>query len=75
MVDRIIENGRERLLQAPEVQEKIAAVRREVEAQYTERYATAGCIKRRILRWKMEREIARRIEQIAPSDALYLQQP
>ena len=49
--------------------EVIAAVR----ARYAAPLASAGILGRLVLRFRMQREIAREVEKLAPPDALYLQ--
>lgn len=50
-------------------EEVIAAVR----ARYAESLASAGNLRRLVLRLRMQREIARKLDELAPPDALYLQ--
>lgn len=71
--ERFIADGRERLIATKEYRaartEVIAAVR----ARYAAPLANAGFFGRLVLRFRMEREIAREIEKLAPTGALYLQ--
>lgn len=71
--ERFIDDGRERLMATQEYRaaraEAIAAVR----ARYAAPLASAGFFGRLVLRFRMEREIAREIEKLAPTGALYLQ--
>jgi hypothetical protein len=46
-------------------------VRAEVESEYAEEWNSSGLVRRRLLLRKIEKEIARRLEDLAPSDALY----
>ncbi len=62
----IVENGRERARSATR-----HAIAKEVEAEYETELRKAGPWRRLVLRWEMHREIARRLQRIAPDDALY----
>ena len=74
----IVADGKERNLDAN--QEHLAAaeerITREVREEFTQRMAEAGRIRRLILRFRMIREIRRRMhaeeEKVAPSRGLYL---
>lgn len=46
-------------------------IEREARAQYAEQWRTSGPLLRLVLRWRIKREIKRRLEAIAPSEALY----
>jgi hypothetical protein len=71
--ERFIAEGRELLMSTKEYRaaqtETIAAVR----ARYAGPLASAGIFGRLVLRFRMQREMAREIEKLAPRDALYLQ--
>ena len=43
----------------------------EVKQRYAPALASAGFLKRLLLRWRMRKEIAKRMQQLAPDDALY----
>lgn len=47
-------------------------VRAEVERAYAEQLRTAGWLARWLLRRRIDREVARRVAEVAPGDALYL---
>lgn len=46
-------------------------VRAEVQAEYADRLQNASFFGRIWIRWEMNREIRRRVDQSAPPDALY----
>jgi hypothetical protein len=48
------------------------AIREQVEREYEQRLAVAGLFRRWQLRWKMRREIERRLDRVAPPWGLYL---
>ncbi len=48
-----------------------AAVRQEVEAEFANAWNASGCLRRWFLRRKINAEIARRLAERAPPDALY----
>jgi len=66
VTERIVPGGRKRAYIA-----SIGRVRAEVEAEYRRELEKAGIWKRARLRWKMEREIRRRMKKVAPPDGLY----
>jgi hypothetical protein len=66
VTETIVQGGRKRACKA-----SISRVRAEVEAEYARELEQAGIWKRARLRWKMEREINRRMKQVAPPDGLY----
>jgi hypothetical protein len=49
-----------------------AEVRAAVEQKYTERFAQANWLQRCLLRWKMQREVSRALDEKAPPGGLYL---
>jgi hypothetical protein len=55
---------RARAAYAPEIE-------REMRAQYAKQWRTSGPLRRLALRWRMKREVKRRLEAIAPTEALY----
>ncbi|MFO0787991.1 MAG: hypothetical protein U0805_00940 [Pirellulales bacterium] len=61
-----VADGRERLKAAA-----YDAVRLEVEREFAERLPSAGWFGRVLLKCEIRREIHRRLDQIAPLDALY----
>ena len=71
--ERIVAHGREELMKSEGYRvardEVIAAVR----ARYAEPLARAGFFRRLALHLRMQREIARELDKLAPPDALYLQ--
>lgn len=50
----------------------IGRIRTQVEAEYAERLRVANRARRLLLKAEMRREIERRLDRIAPPDALYL---
>ncbi len=62
----IVADGRERAMDG-----SVDRIRAEVEAKYAEELRTAGFWKRRRIRQKIEREIEKRLERIAPKTGLY----
>jgi hypothetical protein len=73
--DRFTADGYDELKKSKEYRaardEVIAAVR----ARYTESLASAGILRRLVLRLRMQREIAQELDKLAPPDALYLHNP
>lgn len=53
----------------------VGSIRRQVEAEYAERLRYAGWLRRLLLRLEINREIERRLDRIAPPDALYFSAP
>jgi hypothetical protein len=60
-------DGRERAREA-----SFDGIRAQVEAEYAERLQAANWARRLLLKAEMRREIERRLDRIAPPDALYL---
>lgn len=52
----------------------IDKIRAQVEAEYSGRLQAANWARRLLLKAEMRREIERRLDRIAPPDALYLQE-
>ena len=71
--ERIVVHGREELMKSKEYRaardEVIAAAR----ARYAESLASAGFFRRLVLHSRMQREINRELDKLAPPGALYLQ--
>ena len=70
--ERFIANGREQLKKSEEYQAACAEVIAAVRARYAEPLANAGALRRLVLRFRMQREIAREVDKLAPRGALYL---
>lgn len=62
-----VSDGRERARAAC-----IGKIRAQVEAEYADRLRAANWAQRLLLKALMQREIERRLDRIAPPDALYL---
>jgi hypothetical protein len=71
--ERFVDDGRERLMSTKEYSAARAEVIASVRARYAGPLASAGILGRLVLRFRMQREMAREIEKLAPRDALYLQ--
>jgi hypothetical protein len=71
--DRFIADGRERLMESKEYRAASTEVTAAVRSRYAESLAGAGVFRRLVLRFRMEREIAREVAKLAPRGALYLQ--
>ena len=70
----LLADGRERLLQSPEVQAELAAAEAAIRARYAPSLAAASFFRRVLLHLEINRELAReiaKIEQRAPESALY----
>ena len=63
---RIVADGCGRARDAAE-----PAIRTQVEREYAQRLAAASPLQRLLLRREMRRQIASRVEQVAPLDGLY----
>ena len=72
MKDGIVVNGRANVLKSPEMQAEIARIKGEMEQQYADELAQAGWFGRWSIRRKIQKELDRRIERMAPSDGMYL---
>ena len=64
--DRLIADGCERLRSVHE-----SKIRAEVELRYADQMASISWFKRRKLRKQIENEVASRLDDFAPPDALY----
>lgn len=71
--DRFIADGYERLAKSEGYRAAHAEVIAAVRARYAESLASAGAVRRLVLLFRMEREIGRELDKLAPPDALYLQ--
>jgi hypothetical protein len=71
--DRFVIDGYERLTSTAEYQAESQKIIAEVRARYAGPLADAGLFRRIALRLWMRREIDRRLAELAPPDALYLQ--
>jgi hypothetical protein len=69
--NNIVSDGRERLLDDPEIKTAISKIEKKVREEYAQLLSEAGWLGKKLLRMKMNREIRERIERIAPRDALY----
>lgn len=70
--ERLLANGRERLLADPGLQVELDLAIAEIEARYAPLLKKAGLLQRLRLRRQRKREIEREIEIRAPSAALYV---
>jgi hypothetical protein len=70
--ERFIEDGREWLEESDGYRAARAEVSAAVRARYAEALASAGVLRRLVLRLRMEREIAREVAKLAPPEALFL---
>ena len=70
--DHLVANGRERVLKNNPDKDRICA---EVKKRYADRLARAGFIRRIVLRIKIDREIEKEIDKLAPPDAMYSRTP
>jgi hypothetical protein len=71
--ERFIADGRERLMKSDGYRKARAEVIATVRARCAESLASAGVLRRLVLRLRMEREVAREVAKLAPRGALYLQ--
>ena len=71
--ERFLADGRERLMKSEGYRTACAEVIAAVRARYSEDLASAGVFRRLVLRLRMEREMAREVDKLAPRGALYLQ--
>jgi hypothetical protein len=68
-------DGRRRLTQTAEYQAARERVIADVRASYAAALAHPSLLRRALARYQMRREIARRLEALAPAQALYLRAP
>jgi hypothetical protein len=66
---RFVADGAARIRKA-----NLARIRREVTARFEAEWATAGCLRRLVLRWRIHRRIGRELSRVAPPGALYATQ-
>ena len=71
--ERFIAEGRERLMESKGYRAARAEVIAAVRARYAEPLASAGALRRLVLHFRMQHEIARETARLAPPEALYLQ--
>ena len=70
-----VADGRERILETAEYQAAAEAARLEVFARYSAPISRSSGRRRELLEKAAERALARRLELLAPTDALYLYMP
>ncbi len=70
--DQIVADGAERLVNDPEMQKRIAEAREAFVEKYRKQWERAGFFKRLWLRWKIRSEMVKKMKDLAPPDALYL---
>lgn len=70
--ERLLADGRERLLADPGLQAELDLAVAEIETRYAPLLENSGLFRRLWLRRQMKKEIAREIELRAPSEALYV---
>lgn len=70
--ERLLADGRDRLLADPDLQYELDLAVAEIEARYAPLLKRAGWFRRLRLRRQLKKEIEREIELRAPSTALYL---
>ena len=68
--DRFLADGYQRGRAACETSR--VAIRREVEQEFADRLRQAGFFGRLLIRRRIRREVERRLNKLAPPDALYL---
>jgi hypothetical protein len=73
--ERFIADGRKRLEESEGYWAARAEVIAAVRARYAASLASAGVLRRLVLRLRMEREIAREVANLAPPEALFLRSP
>ena len=71
--DRFTADGYDELKKSKEYRAARDEVIASVRARYAEPLASAGVLRRLVLRLRMQREIALELDKLAPPDALYLQ--
>ena len=71
--DRFTADGYDELKKSKEYRAARAEVIAAVRARHAESLASAGILRRLVLRLRMQREIAQELDKLAPPDALYLQ--
>jgi len=78
MTDRasgFLPDGRRRLIETAEYQAARERAIADVRASYAAALSQGSLLRRALARYQMRREIARRLEALAPSQALYLRAP
>jgi len=68
----IVADGAQRLEASEDHQKAVAEIEREVRAAFAEKERGAGPVRRFFLRLACRREIARRVRELTPPEALYL---
>ena len=67
-------DGYGKLRSSPEVQKERERIAAQVRSRYAEELGTVGWYRKPWLEYRIHREIERRLDEIAPRDALYLKQ-
>ena len=70
--DKIVADGQQRIQQTEEYRRKVGEIRTSIQEKYRVEMARSGFFKRVILQLKVQREIYREIQELAPDRALYL---
>ena len=70
--DKIVADGQQRIQKTEEYQRKASEIRTSIKEKYRTEIAQSSFFKRVILSLKMQREIRREIQELAPDRALYL---
>jgi len=70
--DRIVADGQQRIQKTEEYQRKASEIRASIQEKYRTEMAQSRFFKRLVLSLRMQREIHREIQELAPNRALYL---
>ncbi len=71
--ERFTADGYDELKKSKEYRAARDEVIASVRARYAEPLASAGILRRLVLRLRMQREIAQELDKLAPPDAIYIQ--
>ena len=66
-----VADGAERDRESARYATEVERIRREVREEFSNALASAGWIRRLLLRMQLRREIGKRVEELSPSSALY----
>jgi hypothetical protein len=72
IMTRIVASGRDNILRSEGYAKRVVEIRREVQQRHAAELAGVSWWKRFMLRAKIEREIRREVENLAPPHALYI---
>jgi hypothetical protein len=70
-----VADGAEREKNSPQYAAQVDQIRSEVRAQFVGALASSGWLRRLVLEAQVRREIARRVEKLSPSSALFAAVP